>query len=805
MGSSKRGAPLASKMAAKERHRKAQRMLFDPKTPLPAGLVAKPMVPKLKHRTYFEIMENKDKKKKLEFKVTTDKKPPPGFEFVPMGNPELTTACKELSREKDAMIFIVSSLKDAPAGSLSHQVHRIGHHIRESIVEEARAKFDVLPMGSSLPVGRPEPIPTSQTQYNAQVDAAIRDLFPRIPNTDRQIIIEHSFDLSAKSRKGEKPVGLSADITLARRVQLAVLAHIRHTHTRYDDLRKETTWVNARRVVEALCLDILVKWRGDEETGRDQLDEILQEVVVISDSEDSEDDEADESALDSDSSVEIISPPARPGPLSFGPDAGGPAQTKQPLNPRHLHPNPIAGVPRPERARAPGKKEQRGFKRYRAWQEAIQRSRAGEHIEAHHEEQLSGAPIMYKSTSHGPYPHTSGRAFLPAESHNMPQSKFGAYLAEPSHGHEISSPEISFESRALFNERRPLDYGLQPRMESAPPQRPLSPPIQDRFKDLLVQSIEQPNSPEVISPSFVRPIPSKSPELRNFVTLYEDPARPPPGIVGNVPVVNPQGSPHDRRGGEQLRHQAGFPGGFIQVSRRIPGDAHPPHLPGHGLTEPSVPQSRVRPRGNDRLGDGRPAKRPQLEPSPLARPPDRFYMEDRGGFYEKVLLHPEGSRSVPPDPGFIVIRRQAEPEIKADRVVSFEEGRRLRHERGVEIIPLPHEPNLAPGHAPYRAPLPVYQPLDHLPLNPYHGSLEGTTPVHQSRPQRVFRYVRGSGPNAQYPPFHQPFDFYPPPHHGVRPVQTPAREQYELSEDQRGDGPRHRSSGRHSYTPIVLD
>jgi hypothetical protein len=44
-------------------------MLFDPKAPLPEGLVAKPSIPKLKHRTYFEIMENKDKKKKLEFQV----------------------------------------------------------------------------------------------------------------------------------------------------------------------------------------------------------------------------------------------------------------------------------------------------------------------------------------------------------------------------------------------------------------------------------------------------------------------------------------------------------------------------------------------------------------------------------------------------------------------------------------------------------------------------------------------------------------------------------------------------------------
>lgn len=40
--------------------------------------------------------------------ITPRKSPPPGFEFVPIGNPELTSACKELSREKDAMIFIVS-------------------------------------------------------------------------------------------------------------------------------------------------------------------------------------------------------------------------------------------------------------------------------------------------------------------------------------------------------------------------------------------------------------------------------------------------------------------------------------------------------------------------------------------------------------------------------------------------------------------------------------------------------------------------------------------------------------------------
>lgn len=44
-----------------------------------------------------------------------------------------------------------------------------------------------------MSAGSPEPIPKTQEEYNLQVDAAIRDLFPRVPNTDRQMIIEHAF------------------------------------------------------------------------------------------------------------------------------------------------------------------------------------------------------------------------------------------------------------------------------------------------------------------------------------------------------------------------------------------------------------------------------------------------------------------------------------------------------------------------------------------------------------------------------------------------------------------------------------
>ena len=116
------------------------------------------------------------------------------------------------------------------------------------------------------------------------------------------------------TKKGEPLVGLASDIPLSRRVQLAVLAHIRHTHTRYDKLLRETSYANARRTVEKLCLDTLVKWRGDEETGRDQLDEILREVIVISDSEgDGEDDgpETDSSGVESGDLGDVFYRPRR--------------------------------------------------------------------------------------------------------------------------------------------------------------------------------------------------------------------------------------------------------------------------------------------------------------------------------------------------------------------------------------------------------------------------------------------------------------------------------------------------------------
>jgi Uncharacterized conserved protein (DUF2293) len=188
-------------------------------------------------------------------------------------------------------------------------------------------------------------------------------------------------------------VGLQPDLSLSRRVQLAVAAHIRHMHTRYDLLLRETNWETARKTVEPLCLDVLVKWRGDEETGRDQVDEMLREIVIIDDSdeEDNESEEGSESESEeeeeqsSDGVAEVnIEKPNTPAVLSQKSPAefqsGQPAKAQAASNQQSTHlistSNQNKGVASRTRSKTKSKKSKkarRNNRRYQAWQDAVKR------------------------------------------------------------------------------------------------------------------------------------------------------------------------------------------------------------------------------------------------------------------------------------------------------------------------------------------------------------------------------------------------------------------------------------------------
>ena len=92
------------------------------------------------------------------------------------------------------MTHRTQSSNSTTALSYANQLNRVGCHFHADIVQEARACISGPPeQPARVPDGVPEPIPRSQRVYHAQADAVLRDLFPRIPNTDRQRILERAF------------------------------------------------------------------------------------------------------------------------------------------------------------------------------------------------------------------------------------------------------------------------------------------------------------------------------------------------------------------------------------------------------------------------------------------------------------------------------------------------------------------------------------------------------------------------------------------------------------------------------------
>ena len=151
--------------------------------------------------------------------------------------------------------------------------------------------------------------------------------------------------------------------------------------------------MNARKAVEPVCLDFIVKWRGDEETGRDQMDEILREVVIITDSEESdesseEDDSSDEEGEITSSSSESIPEPASRNQIRAAvdlnqlPESGMAGRNKHVMH-MGLTASDDASLPNQQpKANSQvqrDKRVQRGFKRYQAaWDDAVHRQHAPE-------------------------------------------------------------------------------------------------------------------------------------------------------------------------------------------------------------------------------------------------------------------------------------------------------------------------------------------------------------------------------------------------------------------------------------------
>ena len=206
---------------------------------------------------------------------------------------------------------------------LSHHVHRVGHHFPLQIIDLACSKFGYtydenhglrkakdgdrtnwiarrFEDYSSRQVKQGGPATDKETK--GYIHGAVREMFPKIPDDDLQAIVTHAFE------EGTNRVGNAKELSLARRVQLSVVAHIRHTYTDYDKLLKSGGWMEARSKVESVSLAKLKEWRDEAGEQSHELEETFREVIVLDDDEEASSEEGSTSTPDErEQSMEIVS------------------------------------------------------------------------------------------------------------------------------------------------------------------------------------------------------------------------------------------------------------------------------------------------------------------------------------------------------------------------------------------------------------------------------------------------------------------------------------------------------------------
>ena len=217
---------------------------------------------------------------------------------------------------------------------VSHHSHRIGYHFRCEIVEEACETLGYVPYEDTYITTADlaqkqrnnvimQAFARQGLTYNYdrvkgneetpdQVRAAIKELFPKIPQNDLEQVIIHAWDKNAGR------VGLAKDIALPTRVQYAVIARIRHKYTDYDRLlnAKLFDYHTIRKEVEPVCLKKLIEWRGETDGDDEALEEIVREIIVIDDDDDDalfagSGDDSSDTGNASDTSLEISHRPVK--------------------------------------------------------------------------------------------------------------------------------------------------------------------------------------------------------------------------------------------------------------------------------------------------------------------------------------------------------------------------------------------------------------------------------------------------------------------------------------------------------------
>ncbi|RHZ50038.1 DUF2293 domain-containing protein [Aspergillus thermomutatus] len=181
-----------------------------------------------------------------------DREPlPENYVFVPKGDVYITRHCRTQTKESHRVVYVVYN----KAGKRNIGL-RVPKDVYAAVLKSAAATAD----------SRAHAVKTRDEKDLSRARQILRNKFPLMPAESLETIVDHAF----LKRSGR--VGRTTMKTDEQKANLAVEAHIRHTHTPYDsllDAGKERR--EAREAVWDMVQAIKTAWEGGNTQSTDLL------------------------------------------------------------------------------------------------------------------------------------------------------------------------------------------------------------------------------------------------------------------------------------------------------------------------------------------------------------------------------------------------------------------------------------------------------------------------------------------------------------------------------------------------------
>ncbi|PLB44588.1 hypothetical protein P170DRAFT_288901 [Aspergillus steynii IBT 23096] len=167
---------------------------------------------------------------------------PENYVFVPKGDVYITRHCRSKTKETERTVYVVYDNEAKYPQGL-----RVPSDIYDAVLKSAAATAE----------SRASAVKLRDEKDLAHSREVLSSEFPLMPTESLDAILDHAFC------KGSGRVGRTSLVDEENKAAMAVEAHIRHTHTPYEELlRAGTSRDTARRNVREKIQSIMAAWQG---------------------------------------------------------------------------------------------------------------------------------------------------------------------------------------------------------------------------------------------------------------------------------------------------------------------------------------------------------------------------------------------------------------------------------------------------------------------------------------------------------------------------------------------------------------